>query len=778
MERLSASSPLLSHPGKQLSQHLLNTARLVECFLEENKALQFPFLFPKLALAAALFHDIGKSTAFFQEYIKEENDRKKQILKNKPETHHSLLSALFTFFLTSSFCEDPYLPFLAYLAVKHHHSDLLDLRDDLRETEIEDAFPVLETQIENINEDAFLFLMEEIKQVYPFVIVFKPKDIREWLKSFPSILRGLRRRHRKEGFGLEGYFTLNYLYSLLIDADKSEVVVGSRRYFERRDIPYDAVDAYKGKQQWGASSINLLREEAYKEAMEKVIELEKNIYSLNLPTGLGKTLSSFAFALRLRKKVEETKGVKARIIYCAPFLSILEQNFSIIRDVLDTEESPLLIKHHHLSDIFYRTKDEFEDEEKARVLLEGWNSEVVVTTFVQLFHTLVSNRNSSLRKFHRLANSILILDEVQSIPHKYWELCKELLSYICKNFNTYVLLVTATSPLIFKKEETEPIAKSSKYYPLLNRVTLLPQIGKPKSLSEFFRDIKIEKDKSYLFIFNTIASAREFCEMLSRRVNRDCLTFLSTHITPKQREERIWQIREGKYRFVVSTQLVEAGVDIDFDVVYRDFAPLDALIQSAGRCNRNSKGRGIVYVALLKREDNNRSYASYIYDPVLLDITKKILEDKNVIEESDFALLIEEYYKKTRELLSTDKAREILAAIRMGKYAGDENEVYISDFRLIEEEMPKVDVFVEIDEEAQAVWQKYCEIKGIVDRWERRREFERIKGRFYNFLISVPFNSRNLPPQVEGFFYISNNELERYYDHLYGFKCEPELAIW
>jgi CRISPR-associated endonuclease/helicase Cas3 len=778
MEKPSASSELLSHPDKKLSQHLIETAELVKIFLDDLKSTNFPSYFPQLALVSALAHDMGKATSFFQSYLRESDDKKKQILKNKPETHHSLLSAIIAFYLAERLSDDILSPFYSYLVVKHHHSDLNDIRDDLLSSEIEEQLIILNNQVKSIDESIFQSLYAEIRCKYPFLPDFTLKDFSQWLPNFPSVIGQLRRRLRKEKLGLDGYLLLNFLYSLLIDADKSEVVLREKGYFFRQNLPYDAVETYKKRQKWEPLEINLLRESAYGEAVRKDIDLNRRIYLLNLPTGMGKTLISLAVALRLREKMEKERSIKPRIIYCAPFLSIIEQNFVVIRDVLGKDESTILLKHHHLSDLFYKTREEIAEEEKARILIEGWNSEVIITTFVQLFHTLISNRNSSLRKFHRLANSIIILDEVQSIPHSYWKLVREVLLYLAEKFNAYILLSTATAPLIFERRETFPLVNSEQYFPKLNRIVLIPNIKEKKTLNEFVNGLSLKKENKYLFIFNTISCAREFCELLMKKMKGKELTFLSTHITPKQREERIMGIREGKYRIVVSTQLVEAGVDIDFDVVYRDFAPLDCLIQSAGRCNRNGRKKGVVFVVKLMREDNKRTYASYIYDSVLLDATERILRDKEIIEESQFLNLIEEYYKMTREILSSDKAKELLSALMEGKYCGSDEGPYICDFKLIEEEMPKVDVFVEIDREAQEIWQRYCEIRELEDRWERMREFEKIKAKFYSYLISVPANSQNIPPQVEGFYYINYADLSRYYDPLYGFKCESELAIW
>ncbi|MGC9064957.1 MAG: CRISPR-associated helicase Cas3', partial [bacterium] len=430
---------------------------------------------------------------------------------------------------------------------------------------------------------------------------------------------------------------------------------------ERRklELPYLIVDRYKSTKEYKDIYINQLREEAYREVINTNIDLNQKIYSLNLPTGLGKTFTSLAFALKLRDKIYRENGYIPRIIYSLPFLSIIDQNAKEIENILKTSDIPLdtdiLIKHHHLSDIYYKTEDnEFEPEE-ARLLIEGWNSEIIVTTFVQLFHTLISNRNRLLLRFHRLAGSIIILDEVQSIPFKYWLLLRELFIALTKNLNVYIIFVTATQPLIIPREKMYSLVDVEKYFRQMDRVVLKIQLDKKITLEEFIENIELQDNKSYLFVLNTITSAGNFYNLLKEKTNEEII-YMSSHLTPYDRLKRIEMIKKKKARLAVTTQLVEAGVDIDFDVVYRDMAPLDSVIQAVGRCNRNWGEKGKTIVVYLK--DDKRSYASYIYDPLLLDITVRILSQRETVEEREFLDIVNSYYLEVQKKKSTDISNE------------------------------------------------------------------------------------------------------------------------
>ncbi|MCX9087663.1 MAG: CRISPR-associated endonuclease Cas3'', partial [Candidatus Methanoperedens sp.] len=548
------SSDLFSHPGRLLEDHLIGVTNLSELFCQDK-------LFPekeslkRLTRIIALSHDLGKATTFFQDYLKA--DKKEKIkLKNLPETRHGLFSAVCAYYLVKELLnrtnEDVgYYPFFAFEAVKRHHGNLRDVMDEAIFDEKDKE--LVSIQLKNIKEENFTILSQHLFEA-GLPIKLTKRIISEWIDTFPEELKDNKKALRQNIGDASNYLLLNLLYSILLDSDKSDVVVREISHFKRQtgSISVNIVDTYKSKQSFQDSPINAIRESAYREVIDKEIDIDKKLYSINLPTGLGKTLISLSFALKLRELVNnKTQGkFVPRIIYALPFLSIIEQNSDVIEKVLKasgiTSYNNILLKHHHLSEISYQiNKNEDFESDSAKIMIEGWNSEIIVTTFVQLFHTLLTNRNKNLRKFHRINNSIIILDEIQSIPIKYWLLIKTIFQFLTEKLNVYVIFVTATEPLIIEKKDMVSLVERDKYFQTMNRVILKPSLDKDLTLEELYNTFKIKQDKRYLFIFNTISAAKKYYE-LSKADHKD-ISFLSTHIIPKERLMRISDIKKGKY---------------------------------------------------------------------------------------------------------------------------------------------------------------------------------------------------------------------------------------
>lgn len=782
------SSELYSHPGKTLEIHLLNVAQIaVNNLAEKSITLINSDLFKNVVNLTALSHDLGKSTAFFQEYLfaSAGTDGRK---KGGEETKHGLLSAVACYYVVKEFIstyaeeseEGALLPFLAFLAVKRHHGDLEDVIDETIVTD--EKLEILQKQVDRIDSTKFEVLVEYLTKA-GLPLHLNKDMLYQWILNINNELSTFRRRYLRKlskSNNMNLYLLCNMLFSLLIDADKSEVTVGTDFTRQWYDISSHIVDAYKASKSFNNTAINKLREQAYKEVLEHRINLNQRLYSINLPTGLGKTYASLAFALKLRSLLYNQNGIKMRIIYALPFLSIIEQNASEIEKILKhssiTTDTNIILKHHHLSEIYYKNDEQEYDTDEAKILIEGWNSEIIITTFVQLFHTMASNKNRMLKKFHRLANSIILLDEVQSIPPQYWALIQELIYFITHNMNSYVVLVTATEPLIFDKSRICYLVDRDRYFKLLDRVTIYVRLDKSLSLEEFTDTLSFEPDKSYLFIMNTISAARKLYELLSQRISGEDIAFLSSRVVPCQRLERIEKIRNKENRIAVTTQLVEAGVDIDFDVVYRDLAPLDSINQAAGRCNRNGLKSGTMVVVSLI--DEKKTFASYIYDNVLLAATHDLLSAYKEIHEYDFLKLIEEYYQLVTQRISRDRSRELCSAIYALKYQSEDQTLSIADFKLINNDYPQLEVFVETSKEAEEIWRRYCELKEIPNIIERRKVFDTIKKDFYTNVISIPQNSKNIPPLIHGFGYVGKNVLNSYYDQKTGYKSEGETEIW
>jgi CRISPR-associated endonuclease/helicase Cas3 len=792
MEKILLSSNLFSHPGKLLENHLLKVGELAYNCIKEAP-LEPIFRVPKeiianIAKIEGLCHDIGKSTGFFQKYLFAMEDEKAK-LKVDPRSHHSYLSAIIGFKEAVALSKSinlngemaNMLAFHTYWAIKRHHSNLEDLEVEL--TTSKEDLKILLEQIESIDSKK-LYALSDILVNNGLPLAFSKEVLKEYVLTFESDLRESRRiqKRAKINKGLEGYLFQNLLFSSLIDADKLEVAIANKPERNKTNLADGLIDSFKNSKfsLHNDNPINSLRNDAYRDVLKSEPDLSQKILSINLPTGLGKTLISFAYAFKLKERLSKEKGFEARIIYSLPFLSIIDQNFDVIKSVLESNnikvDSSLLLEHHHLSDVKYILGDNEFEPENSKILIEGWNSEIIITTFVQLFETIFSNRNSYLRKFSKLSGSIIILDEIQAIPVKYWKLLNDTLQILADKFNTYIILLTATKPLVFREGMMLELSRSSEYFKKIDRTTIKSEIDDEINLERFVNSLSFDSGKRYLFIFNTINCAKNFYLMLREILPEEDIAFLSSHITPYERLLRINSLNKENIRFAVTTQLIEAGVDIDFDVIYRDIAPLDSIIQAAGRCNRNWHGRGFVTIINLK--DERRQYASYVYDGFLIDATKRVLKEHPIIKEPDLYAIINEYYHILKNKISFDASTNLIEALEKLKYTSPlDGKVSISSFSLIEDDGYKMDVFVEINNEAKKAWNEFNQIMCLKNIFERRNRFESIKKDFYNFVISVPKNSKSLPPIINGFGYINFDSLQDLYDRNTGFKPNGNF-IW
>ena len=791
MRELS-SCELLSHPEKQLVQHLSNVAdlcRITVC----AKNLNFEILDQKsladIAFILGACHDFGKATSYFQQYIRETDEKRKLSLKNNPRTQHGLISAVFTYYVLKEYLKEKnsnfsFIPIFGFLAVKRHHGNL--------DNPVFELVDLDEDRIDILTEQAKAIDLRQINEVYKPLLPLT--DVITFLDQIEPLSIEIKKSKRNLTEHLErenssfSYILFQFLYSTLLNSDKMDA--SELRISDQEEINPSLVDDYRINKGWNnpEAGINNIRNIIYDAVTQNVekINLSNKIYSINVPTGTGKTLTSLSFSIKLRDKIKNQFNFTPKIIYSLPFLSIIDQNYFVFEDIFETvngqkPNTSTLLKHHHLSDILYSSKDDEFKEDKALLLIEGWNSEIVVTTFVQLFHTLISNKNKSLRKFHNIANSIIILDEVQSIPHEYWLLFKELTYSISKYFNTYFIFVTATQPLIFdeSKEEIIELAENKKeYFKQFDRIQLqyLPEPLRLEDFKEKVRqDIEIDATKDFLIVLNTINATKDvYNHLITSKSPNTEYYYLSTHITPKERLERIQQIKEtNKRRVIVSTQLIEAGVDIDVDVVYRDMSTLDSINQVAGRCNRNYDIQKKGEVEIFTLRDDRQEYYKYIYSGFLIDKTKEILSGTNIIEEKQFLELNNRYFQKIKETQSNDKAIEVLDALKNLRFD------YIKDyFHLIENEYEKTDVFIEIGEHAQTIWQQFQSLREIKNPLERKKKFLNFKKQFYEYVISVP--KSKAPALIDseiGIGHIPLEMLDVWYNRETGFISKDEGAL-
>jgi len=410
------------------------------------------------------------------------------------------------------------------------------------------------------------------------------------------------------GEGFTVHFLIRFLYSCLVDADfldTEKALDVSKSALREKDYSLktlnkvldDSIDIICAKSQ--DTHINHKRKEILDSCRQKSLH-NPGLFTLTVPTGGGKTLSSLSFALR-----HAVKHGKDRIIYVIPYTSIIEQNAKVFKDILGEE----YVLEHHSNFAFpgeskWEAQGEFAGklEDKLKLSAENWEMPLIVTTNVQFFESLYASRSSKCRKLHNVTNSVIIVDEAQMIPTGFLKPCLSALSELTLNFNSTVVLCTATQPAIQKllPEGVEPIEI----------------VDEPEDLYQNFKRVKVEnigdisdeelvdmlrKNNQALCIVNSKKHARLIFEQLKEKCcGEDCF-HLSTRMCAAHRTEVLKVIKQRLEDNlpcrVISTQLIEAGVDVDFPVVYRSMAGIDSVAQAAGRCNREGKlNMGVAYV--------------------------------------------------------------------------------------------------------------------------------------------------------------------------------------
>ncbi len=758
-------SNLYSHPGKLLHKHLENVAkRCTDAWRSTPHYLDRiiePAYGTMIMWLVGFSHDFGKATLFFQKYLFETDDQLKQKHKNDPKTAHALLSAVWAHWIIrqwrkehscGNICDlDECLPFFVFLMIKRHHGNLKnavpirgsDAQEELQSTD----FGHLDEQYGTIDPEEISFLLDLINTRTGLDLTFGalPRSLNAYYEK--DIMWTEKRVFKALAKRTEYYLLFQFMFSLLLHADKSDVIFNTCLTgpdIERKPLGGDIVKQFKAVK-FGdpKNKMDRIRDAIFRDANRTIrrTDLTRRIYSLNVPTGTGKTLTSLSVALQLRKRLENV-GPPSRIIYALPFTSIIDQNFQVFQDILNEPESEVLLKHHHLADIFYRTAEGQFETGQSKFMIESWESEIVVTTFYQVFHTLFTNRNRMIQKFHKLAGSIVLLDEVQSISYKYWKLVRETLLKATEFLNMHIILITATQPRIFDREEVvELVPKKANYFFQLDRVDIRFE-KKPVQLDDFIKICAEEitqSDESFLFVMNTINSAIALFEGLEGLALDAEYFFLSTNIIPKHRLERIRQIKASTSRkIVVATQMVESGVDISLENVWRDFGPLEAINQVCGRCNRNfGSKKGKVHIFQILNDDSiHTPFANYIYGklPLSLPKTMDVLGGCAELSESGFLENMDRYYDTIDRNLNPDTSNRCLEYMRNFQFFD-----LFDSFKLIDDpDYERKDIFIEIDDRAKFVWEFYLKIKEIGNPFERKHAFLKIKRDFSDHVISVP----------------------------------------
>ncbi|NHM26260.1 CRISPR-associated helicase Cas3' [Desulfofundulus sp. TPOSR] len=777
------------------------------------------------AVLAGLAHDFGKYTSYFQRYLRQG--------RGGPAKQHAFISGLWAAHLAARLDLPVSLRLAVFLAVIRHHQGLatpdeflVPARDlslpswDTLDPAVSGRLRVVKDQVADLRNQAgtvarslswaarrtALFLDGQDLAVPDWLGLNWSRILQEfldrWTAAYGELYGQWRRLKRRAEKDLKNYFDLLSLFSALIDADKihaAGVEEGKRVVFPAEG---ELVERYRAVRfSTPRTSMEMLRENLYRNVTARIKEAPpgQRIFTITAPTGSGKTLAGMQAALYLRGRLTAASGLPPRIIYALPFTSIIDQTFGVGEEVLRAAlvspgacvPTSWLLKHHHLAEIRYQERgdDDGRSLDEALMLIESWQSEMVITTFVQLFHTLIGYENRMLKKFCRLGGAILILDEVQNIPVEYWPLVEETLRRACRQLDLRVILMTATRPEWFGEHEILELAGDPdavrQQFQAVNRVivsTDITPLTVDLAAADFLRCYR--PGRSYLVVLNTIKSSVAFYAALREEWGGKGppLYYLSTNIVPAERERRLKEIRarleRGEKPVLVSTQVVEAGVDLDFDEVWRDLGPVDSVVQVAGRCNRHfQRPQGNVRLLHLVDQagEGGRSLASFVYGKIHTLAARRLFAARPYLEEPDFFDAVDDYFRTVRQgksMAESEGLLEAMAKLRFTRGAGGEEGPAVQDFALIRDLPYYKQVFVCTDAAAEDVWNRYqATVAGERDLKRRKEAFLILKRDFLRYLVSVPadlllhrIGSESRPPVIPP------HLLEEFYDAQTGFK--------
>lgn len=385
-----------------------------------------------LELAVKL-HDLGKYTLYFQDYLKTDK-------KPLDDLHtHSYIGSCTAFNILKS--EDVTLALYAYFIILNHHGNLGDITKCYKDDS--DAYYNKLKRQTKAQQNNLSQKLQSIKEGLNI-------DIRDNLPYEPLDLFQEVFLITTKNLSIQHYYLITYLFSLLIEADKLDA--SETPVYTKVAIPIESVNnAIKKKTKSDTSALRNNIRKTVLQKLELPDILQQKIFTLTAPTGIGKTLTALDFAIKLREKIGQTEGYLPQIIYALPFINIIEQGLEEYQKTLPTEVK--ILAHYQYADVFgdHERQDEEQEESdyyKRLMQLDTWQSDVVITSFVQFFQTLIGNRNKILKKFNHLAGAIVILDEVQTLRLDQIPLIGVSLYYLSKFLGTRILLMTATKPKI------------------------------------------------------------------------------------------------------------------------------------------------------------------------------------------------------------------------------------------------------------------------------------------------------------------------------------------
>lgn len=692
---------LKSHPNKLLLSHIKGVVEITRTLTNL-----------KTAELAAIFHDLGKMNLGFQVkvYPTIENDLEVQLSESeKRYSHHAYLSAyaFLCYYLMNGQGLKEYfgrhiskneLLALIVIIAKHHGSlpnflsaDINNEKEQvLNKDEVNRLFEYLKKS--NIPFDEFPKLFQLPHQSYSQLL----KD-----KKAEDFFTNIGLDTKSHSSYLKFYQETQFSFASLIQADKKDA-----GYIDTKDeqnvkkfcgqYRSSFTKYLKTLEPYQEKPLNKLRTQIRNEVTTNISkflkESDSRVFDLTAPTGSGKTLSLLALA----DEIIEQKG-DFRVMYCLPFLSITEQvEKEVLKIFKGQNDLVQRIDSKSINKDIQKLQEELDvepSEEKYKELgIKQFQENIfeypfIITTFVRFFEAFLKNRNADLLKLPSFSNCIFLIDEIQALPPRLYGFFVAYLDAFCKRFNSYAVISTATMPdfelptievkEFFPNYQLPPKLLSKEYFndDLFNRYTIEHQKNEIGILGLVQKIIT--ENKSVLCIVNTIDDSKDLFEELGKYLEPQEICLLNTHFTPNDRKYKIdfakLQLQHGKRIILISTQLIEAGVDIDFPVLYRDLAIIPSIVQSAGRCNRNGKlDKGRVVLFNLNNRGTSRSNLIYRgKDSKLLYYTKRILKNQSYQEKELFAE--QKYYFKSirKDLIfgEHEQGKETLDFIQLIKEA-------------------------------------------------------------------------------------------------------------
>lgn len=758
--------PLPEHLEAVAGKMVENISTLkFECSLNEHLR--------QLLSQTGYYHDVGKIMESFQRYLKTD--------KGGHEKDHALISAAM---FQTKYDAREIDAYLAMLAIAKHHGDLTC---DVETNNI--LFSQLTAQYKDI--------WQQVQSNLEFTALLDvPFDLEEYEVKIKRTASKIR-QNKYEKYGVEPFFLLQYIFSKLIWADKLNSA-GLAQQERVNTTKLADIERYIQEKNQQVMAVNEKRETIRRSVLEKVESLSDDefdktrIFQLTAPTGTGKTLTSICAGLKIMERMQKLYQCRGQIITALPFINILEQT------KIDYEAffADVLVRYSG-ADLYDTTDNKAECEtglQKKLLLMSAWESPVVITTFVQFFESILTDKNSQLIKLHKLAGSVVILDEVQAIPFEYAPLLGAVIQHLADFYGTRFILMTATQPEIvtmanrFLPKENpmhtyELLPTYQKYYADLKRtklVTAFDKVQDNEQLVEFIKATKAE-NQSALVVVNTIHQSIEVYHMLKEEYK---VLYLSTNLIPVDRKAVIKAAKDllkRKIPFVlVSTQTIEAGVDLDFDIGYRDLAPLASIIQVAGRINRaGDKGK---YLSLYVFDTGS---GKYVYDQYPRQETRKMLKERESIGEDEYLSLIKQYYQRIAK--SEQHERQIYQAMHTLKYKTDDKDcLAIRDFSLIEKQDNIKTVLITKTVEVQEKAEEYAQLleAGHLD-FAQKAKLKQLLAELSRYTVDVRVTNlaKNIPCKFAdvhrvnlNWYVVQLDEVKNYYNET-GFMTESPNAF-